>query len=181
MMYTNWLDFQTFKWQESDCNFNEIFYGLSQFVEESNHTLLALGALFLLPFWVAGMISWWFIGPIRAAIRRSDIASNSSDIEETSNDYKITRDQNERYGVCYWHNWYNCNQLLDSRYDLIVGFDYEGFVVCKDGKYGIFNAKKNRMVVPCQSENFHLEYRQVVIERNGKKTTFNQYGERLMS
>lgn len=180
MEYTNWLDFQTFKRQESNCKFNEIFYGLSQFIEEANGTLLVLGLLFLLPIWVLGMISWWFLGPLTAAIHRSSVSRNAYDIEDTSNDYKITRNEDDKYGICYWHNWYNCNQLLDSRYDLIVGFDYEGFVVCKDGKCGIFNAKKNKMVVPCVYEKFDVDYSQVKLTRNGKRTNFNQYGERVM-
>ena len=157
MEYTNWLDFQTFKRQESNCKFNEIFYGLSQFIEEANGTLLVLGLLFLLPIWVLGMISWWFLGPLTAAIHRSSVSRNAYDIEDTTNDNKITRND-----------------------DLIVGFDYEGFVVCKDGKCGIFNAKKNKMVVPCVYEKFDVDYSQVKLTRNGKRTNFNQYGERVM-
>ena len=115
------------------------------------------------------------IGPIRAAIKRSDIASNAYD-----NEFKITRDQNEKYEVCYWHNWYNCSLLLNSRYDLIVNFDNEGFVVCKKGKYGIFNAKKNKIVVPYMYEEFNVDYSQGTLTRNSKRTIFNQYGERVM-
>ncbi|MCM1510973.1 MAG: hypothetical protein NC116_09700 [Clostridium sp.] len=176
----DWQDFITFMRMESDCKFNEIFYEFNQLMEKESNPLMALMALFTSPFWA---ILWWFIGPIRAAIRRSSIASNAYDIEDTCSEYKITRNRDGQMGVCYWHNWYNCKQQLYSCYDEVIRFDWEGFVVCKNGKYGIFYAPKNIMVVPCIYDQCKLDEDEcnVILNRNGQNTKFNKFGERILN
>ncbi len=175
-----WQDFKGFKRSEKDCKFNEIFHWTDSAIDKLDNPIIALLCIALIPLIFAFMILWWFLGPLSAAINRNSISNNAYDIELTPHQYKLTRNKKEKIGVCYWLNWYNCKMLLTLNFDSIVRFDEETFVINKNGKFGLYNAKKDKIVVSCKNSSFFIDGAFVTFDSNGKKQKFNKYGERIM-
>ena len=152
-----------------------LFHFFDNTIENAN-SITALFLFLSIPFWPL----WWFLGPLSAKIKRSKISNYAYDIELTPNVYKTIRDKSGNLGICYWYNWYNCCLLLVPKYNRIQRIDNDGFIVSTKGKFGIFNAKLQKMVVKPMYSSYEIVGNFVNFSNKNTTEKFNKYGERIM-
>lgn len=173
---TIWQDWKSHIRTEKECAFNEIFYSWTKLFEDSNGPLGCILLLFMIVF----AIPWWFLGPIIASANRASISRSANDIELSPNDYKLIRNSQGRIGVCYWHNWYNCELLLPAMFDNIEHFASESFVITVNGKHGLYNARNKKMHIKPIFERYKIDGNFVVFSTENSKVKYNCYGERVL-
>lgn len=168
-----WQDWNSHIRIEKQCDFDEIFYPLRKAVNES-----WTGVILALFFILFGML-WYLIGPIMAFVNRARISRNAYDIEVTTSDYKLIRNNLGRIGVCYWHNWYNCKLLLPTKFDNIEHLTPESFVITIDSKHGVYSADKNIYIKPV-FETYKIEGKFVIFTTANSEVKYNCHGERVL-
>ena len=168
-----WQDYKGFLRIESNCDYREIFHCMENICEKPYFIFIMLPLIVFMPI-------WWFLGPLSAKSNRFTISKYTHDIELTPNVYKLIRDVSGNLGICYWYNWYNCHLLLAPSYNQIQHFGNDAFIVNIKGKFGIYNAKLQKMVVKPLYSSYEFDGNFVIFSNKNATEKYNTYGERIM-
>lgn len=172
-----WQDLNTFIRVESKCKTSDVFSRITNWLDNNKDSALTVLIVCTYFIW---FIPYFVIIIVYAYFKRSRIFQSAYEIEVTPNNYKLIRNKSNMVGVCCWYNWYNCELLLSSKYEEIEHFGKEAFIIGKNNRYGIYNAKQKKLVVQIDYNNYEFVDDFVILSSFKVKVKYNIYGERIM-
>lgn len=127
------------------------------------------------------LLSIPYVFPHRSR-KRQEIINNAYDIEATDDHYKLIRNEKGQMGLCLWFDYFDNELLLPSEYDDIQFGDVDNcFIICKDSKYGLYDAFNKVFVIEQNYDSIVNEKDDVfVLYKDGVMTKRNSKGDRII-
>ena len=118
---------------------------------------------------------------IKGILSRRTIARYAYDIEVNTYNIKLIRNKEGNIGICNWEDWYNNKLLIKPSYNNIQRIDEYSYIIKKDCKFGLYNAKQEKLILDCQYDSISNIHDNVYeAHQNGQMTKYNIEGDRIL-
>ncbi len=101
------------------------------------------------------------------------------DIQDTSSQFKLIRNENGLMGISMWQSK-RSKRLLHMKYDNIICINDDTFICAHNGFYGIYNATKRKMVVPMEYDSIESRGGYLYARRGNDVFKYTDRGYRVV-